>query len=111
MKKSIIKFTISTLVLVFANTASAQSLLEFKGKISELKKGDEESTIIAKLGDPVFKEFTDDVSIYSYCAGVNPALFVKAIFRNGKMVGLLQSSRPLDGGYCSDAFPSMHFKF
>jgi hypothetical protein len=111
MKLLILKTTFSTLLLISSSTIFAQSLLEFKGKVSELKKGDEESTIIAKLGDPVFKEFTDDVSIYSYCAGVNPALFVKAIFRNGKMVGLLQSSRPLDGGYCSDAFPSMHFKF
>lgn len=111
MKTSTLKIILSSFILVFANTASAQSLLEFKGKIAELNKGDEETRVIENLGDPVFKEFTDDVSIYSYCAGVNPALFVKAIFRNGKMVGLLQSSRPLDGGYCSDAFPSMHFKF
>ena len=111
MKKFTLKITFSIFILAFSITASAQSLLEFKGKINELQKGDEESAVIAKLGNPFFKEFTDDVSIYSYCSGVNPALFIKAIFRNGKMVGLLQNSRPLNGGHCSDTFPSMHFKF
>ena len=111
MKKPILKISLSTFILAFSITTSAKSLLEFKGKINDLKKGDEESAVIAKLGNPIFKEFTDDVTIYSYCTGVNPALFIKAIFQNGKMVGLLQSSRSLNGGYCSDTFPSMHFKF
>lgn len=111
MKTPILQIIFSTFILVFLNNASSQSLIEFKVKIAELQRGDDESTVIAKLGNPVFKEFSEDVLIYSYCAGVNPALFIKAIFRNGKMVGLLQSSRPLNGGNCSDTFPSMHFKF
>lgn len=111
MKTSIIKIIFSIFALIFTHTATAQSLLEFKGKISELNKGDAEARVIEDLGDPVFKELSEDVSIYSYCAGVNPALFVKIIFRDGKLVGLLQNSRPLTGGHCSGSMPSMYFKF
>jgi hypothetical protein len=78
--------------------------------VSEINRGDGEQAVVAKLGAPAFKEFSDDVLVYSYCTGVNPALFVKVIFRNEKVSGLQQGTRELTGGHCTDAFEPMNFK-
>lgn len=91
--------------------AFSDDVRELRALVSEIKRGDGEQVVVEKLGAPAFREFSDDVLVYSYCAGVNPALFVKVIFRNEKVSGLQQGTRELTGGHCTDAFKPMNFQY
>jgi hypothetical protein len=111
MKHKFRKLALGLSFLAVTGLAFSQNLREMKALVDEIKRGDGEQAVVAKLGAPAFKEFSEDVLVYSYCAGVNPALFVKVIFRNEKVSGLQQGTRELTGGRCTDAFQPMNFKY
>lgn len=110
MWKKITKLALGLYFLNVAGFAFSDEISKLRALVSEINRGDGEQAVIAKLGTPAFKEFSDDLLVYSYCTGVNPALFVKLIFRNEKVSGLQQGTRELTGGHCTDAFQAMNFK-
>lgn len=111
MKQGFRGFVVGLCFLSVSGLAFSNNIRELKVRVSELKRGDGEQVVVEKLGAPAFKEFLDDLLVYSYCAGVNPALFVKVIFRNEKVLGLQQGTRELTGGHCTDAFQPMNFRY
>ena len=111
MKHACRKLVLGLSFLTVTGLAYSQNLREMKALVDEIKRGDDEQAVVAKLGTPAFKEFSEDVLVYSYCAGVNPALFVKVIFKNEKVSGLQQGTRELRGGHCTDAIQPMNFKY
>lgn len=110
MKKKFTKLALGICFLSVSGLALSNDVRKLRALVSEINRGDGEQAVVAKLGAPAFKEFSDDVLVYSYCTGVNPALFVKIIFRNEKVSGLQQGTRELTGGHCTDAFEPMNFK-
>ena len=111
MKHKFRKLALGLIFFAVTGLAFSQNLREMKALVDEIKRGYGEQAVVAKLGAPAFREFSDDVLVYSYCAGVNPALFVNVIFRNEKVSGLQQGTRELTGGRCTDAFQPMNFKY
>jgi hypothetical protein len=109
MNQKFRRLALGLCLLSVSGLAFSDDVRELRALVSEIKRGDGEQAVVAKLGAPAFKEFSDDVLVYSYCTGVNPAIFVKVIFRNEKVSGLQQGTRELTGGHCTDAFQPMKF--